>query len=146
MTLRNRDQDRPLPQGIILAYGSFHAALPPLSSSLRRRIRGFHGLTQFRPSTADSMNLNYAGSRHRMHDPYALPGGAELSGFPRTLMVDADRDSLRASGEAFHAELTEAGVNVEYAIVHRSKRGFLNRPTTQAFQQGISRVSKWLQA
>jgi acetyl esterase/lipase len=81
-----------------------------------------------------------------MNDPYALPGGADLSGFPRTLMIDADRDSLRASGEAFHAELTEAGANVEYAIVEGSKHGFLDRPTTLAFQQGISRVSQWLGA
>lgn len=44
-----------------------------------------------------------------MADPFAFPGGHDLSGMPPTLVLDADRDSLRASGERFATELPTVG-------------------------------------
>jgi acetyl esterase len=132
------------PDRMLLEYGTFHAELPPLSPELRTRIRGQHAFMQFRPSTVERMNRNYAGRIVAMADPFAFPGGHDLSGMPPTLVLDADRDSLRASGEAFARELAEAGVDVEHSIVPESAHGFLNRPSTPEFDDGVRRATRWL--
>jgi acetyl esterase/lipase len=132
------------PDGLMLAYGTFHAELPPLSKDLRERIGGRHLFTQFRPSTVHRMNLNYVASFEAMRNPLAFPGGHDLSGLPPTLMLDADRDSLRASGGAFHRELAAAGVPVEYTVLPGTTHGFLNRPQTAGFDAAISTVVDWL--
>jgi acetyl esterase len=131
-------------EGLLLAYGTFHAELPPIPAELRSRIRGIHGITQFRPATVRRMNLNYAGSRSAMADPRAFPGGHDLAGLPDTILLDSDRDSLRASGSAFAEELRAAGVAVTYEVIAGSTHGFLNRPDTPAYAAGIERMLAWL--
>jgi acetyl esterase/lipase len=88
------------------------------------------------------MNRNYAGSPEALRE--AFPGGGELAGLPPTLVLDADRDSLAASGEAFAAELAAAGVEVEHRIVPGTRHGFLNRPERPPFRLGIDAVTGWL--
>ncbi|HLT66261.1 MAG TPA: alpha/beta hydrolase fold domain-containing protein [Microbacterium sp.] len=44
------------------------------------------------------------------------------------LVLDADRDSLRVSGEAFARELAAAGVVMRYVVVPDTSHGFLDRP------------------
>jgi xylan 1,4-beta-xylosidase len=130
--------------GLALAYGTFHAELPPISAELGARIRGRRAFTQFRPSTVRRMNRNYAGSTAAMRDPRAFPGGHDLRGLPETLMLDADRDSLRASGEAFAAELRAAGVPLQYDVIPDATHGFLNRPNSVDFAAGVQRIAGWL--
>jgi len=130
----------PVPSDLVLAYGTFHAQLPPINAELRSRIRGRHGLVQFRPTTVRRMNHNYAGSAEAMLDPYAFPGGHDLHGVPRALLLDADRDSLRASGESFATELAAAGTAVEHRVVAGSTHGFLNRPGSKEFDSGIRAI------
>ncbi|TCR26261.1 alpha/beta hydrolase fold domain-containing protein [Streptomyces sp. BK205] len=143
--LHQRRSHGAVPDGLVLAYGTFHAELPPLSKGLRARIRGRHSFAQFRASTVHRMNLNYAASSEAMQDPLAFPGGHDLTGLPRALLLDADRDSLRASGEAFHHELACAKVPVEYVVLPETRHGFLNRPRTPAFDTGISTIVDWLE-
>jgi acetyl esterase/lipase len=52
--------------------------------------------------------------------------------------VDADRDALRASGDAFRRELLGAGVSVSYSVVPGSRHGFLDRPRRPAFAAGVA--------
>jgi acetyl esterase/lipase len=87
------------------------------------------------------MNWNYAGSKESMEEATAFPGGHDLAGMPPTLAIDADRDSLRASGQAFVMELQEAGVLVDYHVVPGSTHGFLDRPGTPGFEAGIDLIS-----
>jgi acetyl esterase len=79
-----------------------------------------------------------------MSNPYAFPGGHDLTGFPPTLLLDADRDSLRASSGAFAQELDRAGVPVDYEIVAQATHGFLNRPGTAHFNTGMRAMVRWL--
>jgi xylan 1,4-beta-xylosidase len=130
--------------GLLLAYGTFHAELPPIPATLRARIRGRHSFTQFRPSTVRRMNHNYAGSIAAMRDARAFPGGHDLTGLPETLLIDADRDSLRASGGAFAQELREAGVPARYEVIPDTRHGFLNRPGTPGYEVGIRVLIDWL--
>ena len=143
-TLWARDEGASVPAGLVLAYGTFHAALPPLSPALAARVRGVHGILQFRPETVRRMNYNYAGSMEAMSDPHAFPGGADLRRLPPVLLVDADRDTLRASGAAYARELVTAGVRVTYAVLKGSRHGFLDRPRHPAFAVGIARIVRWL--
>lgn len=145
-TLRLIREGHAAPDLLLLAYGTFHAELPPVSPALRARIRGRHGLVQFRPSTVERMNRNYAGRIEAMADPFAFPGGHDLRGMPPTLVLDADRDSLRASGERFATELADGGVDVRHDIVPESTHGFFNRPGEAAFDDGIARAIRWLAA
>jgi xylan 1,4-beta-xylosidase len=130
--------------GLVLAYGTFHAALPPIPRELRARIRGRHSITQFRSSTVRRMNHNYAGTAAAMGDPRAFPGGHDLSGLPQTIVIDADRDSLRASGGAFANELRRARVPVHYEIIPEAAHGFLDRPGTTAYEAGARTLLDWL--
>lgn len=132
------------PADLILAYGTFHSALPPVSEELRNRVRGLRGLAQFRPETVRRMNHNYAGSRAAMTEPYAFPGGHNLAGMPSALLLDADHDVLRASGSAFGAELIAAGSEIDYRIIHGSTHGFLDRPGKPAFNRAIEIIASRL--
>ena len=47
-TLRAVRREGPRADRLVLAYGTFHADLPPVSEDLRARVRGFRGVAQFR--------------------------------------------------------------------------------------------------
>ena len=58
---------------------------------------------------------------------YAFPAlSSDLSGFPRTLIVNDEYDTLRASGEAFGEQLAAAGVDVRVVLVPGVLHGHLN--------------------
>ncbi|MGN6128214.1 MAG: alpha/beta hydrolase [Humibacter sp.] len=135
-----------VPDGLLLAYGTFHAALPPIGNELRSRIRGRHGILQFRPDTVRRMNLNYAGGAEQLREPFAFPGGHELTGLPPSLLLDADRDSLRASGGAFADELRNDGVAVEHRVLADVTHGFLNRPGSRGFAAAVSMMEAWIRS
>lgn len=143
-SLRLHREGGKTPARLVLAYGTFHAALPKVSRELRSRIRGRHGIVQFRPQTVDRMNRNFAGSLQAMSNPFAFPGGHDLTGVPITLLVDADRDSLRASGAAFAKDLARAGVPVDYEVIANATHGFLDRPGTVHFDAGMTTILRWL--
>jgi acetyl esterase/lipase len=136
----------PAPSALVLAYPSVHAQLPPLPPELRKKLRGPRGLWQFTPATVERMNRNYAGSLQSMNDPRAFPGGADLSQFPHTLILNAEFDTLRASGDAFASELGAHHVPVENEYLPGTRHGFLNKPGTDAMDAGLDRIASWLQA
>ncbi|MBB2903330.1 acetyl esterase/lipase [Kineococcus radiotolerans] len=126
--------------GAVLAYGFFHARLPPRPRVLRARLRGRRRFTHTRwPVMA--MNLNYTGSRSRRGDASAFPGGHRLVGFPPTLLLDADRDAMRASSDLFAADLAAAGVRLEHQVLPESVHGFLGRPHEPAFTAGVDVIA-----
>jgi len=129
-------------RGVFLTYGFFHAGLPKTYRALIGRVRGRRRVTHA-PAFLDLANLHYAGSRAALLEPHAFPGGHPVEGFPSTLMVDADRDVMRASGELFAHELQEAGVPVEYHVLQEESHAFLNRPTTPAFAEAVGLIVEW---
>ncbi|MFC4561323.1 alpha/beta hydrolase [Nocardiopsis mangrovi] len=131
---------------LVLAYGTFHAALPEIAPEMRARVRGLRGLTQFRPQTVHRMNRNYAGSEQAMREATAFPGGHDLRAITDVLMIDADRDTLRASGAAFRRELHSAGTRLDYHVIAEAAHGFLDRPSTTPFRRGIDAIATWLSA
>jgi acetyl esterase/lipase len=47
-----------------------------------------------------------------LREPYAFPGGHDLTGLPPPLIFTADIDSLRASGQQYGAEFAGAGADL----------------------------------
>lgn len=126
--------------GVILAYGFFHA-LHPRPAEIQRRVRGHRRITHAR-WVLNALNRNYAGVT-ALSDRFAFPGGHDVSGFPDTLMINADRDSMRASGDLFAAELRGAGADVEHHMRPESRHAFLNRPGVQDFTTAIELMASW---
>ncbi|KRC63162.1 hypothetical protein ASE14_00990 [Agromyces sp. Root81] len=129
------------PRGVVLAYGFFHSS-HPRSREIQRRVRGHRRLTHSR-WPLDLMNRNYAGSQLALTDRIAFPGGHDLDGFPPTLMINADRDAMRASGDQFATELIAAGVDVEHHVLPETRHAFLNRPRLDAFTTAIDLIASW---
>ncbi len=141
--LRLREPGQPTPAGLLFAYGLFHARLPETSPALRSRLRGIARLG-IGPEMVRRMTLNYAGSDEVHTDPEAFPGTADVHGLPTTLVMDADRDALRASGEAFAGHLRAADVVTDHMVVPDARHGFLDKPDSDSFPQGIAALTGWL--
>ncbi|TFD87191.1 alpha/beta hydrolase [Cryobacterium lactosi] len=129
-------------RGVFFAYGIFHASLPERSREVRSRLRGRRKFTHT-PLLLNAVNRVYAGSRSALADPHAFPGGHPLLGFPPALLIDAESDSMRASGEQFARELDEARVSVEYHVLPGTAHAFLNRPGEAGFAAGIRLIVDW---
>lgn len=139
-TLHTIDEGRP-PVGAVFAYGFFHARHPRVAEA-GHRSRGHRGLSHARWAL-DVMNRNYAGSAAARDERLAFPGGHTLTGFPRTLVVTAERDNMRASGDLFAAELAEAGVDVQHHVLPGTRHAFLNRPGLAEFAHTVQLVAEW---
>ncbi|MGW4369333.1 alpha/beta hydrolase [Nocardia takedensis] len=129
--------------GMLLCYGLYHAELPPLPDSVRERLRGLGGYRQLSAPAVHRLNLNYVGDEEALHGG-AFPGGGDLTGLPPALLLDADHDTLRASGETFAAELDAAGVTTSHAVVPSSWHGYLNRHQLNGFRWALSAMTVWL--
>ncbi|UUT36156.1 alpha/beta hydrolase [Microbacterium elymi] len=127
MRLRDRAADDPdavVPSVVGLVYPVLHAPLPPADAELEGLLTGLPAALTFPPEATQAINANYLGDTPS--DRYAFPGGHDLTGYPRTLVVTADRDRLRPSGEAFAAELARAGVDVRIERQRGAMHGYLN--------------------
>ena len=128
--------------GGFFAYGIFHARLPERSREVRSRLRGRRRFTHI-PPLLNAVNRVYAGSRAALADPQAFPGGHPLPGFPPALLIDAESDSMRASGEQFARELAAARGSVQYHVLPGTDHAFLNRPGEAGFAAGIRLIVDW---
>ncbi|WP_158613333.1 alpha/beta hydrolase [Frigoribacterium sp. PhB160] len=141
--LRASDEGRP-PVGSVLAYGFFHA-LHPRARDASQRSPGRRRLTHA-PRGMDAANRNYVGSRSSLGERHAFPGGHDLRGFPPTLVVNAERDNMRASGDLFAAELAAAGTAVEHHVLPGTRHAFLDRPSLDEFAETIGLTATWLRS
>jgi acetyl esterase len=143
--LRIRDRGLPQPQSLVLAYPALHAEIPPIRESLASKLAERSLEDQFGPDIVRWMNLNYVGDPEALESPYAFPGSAaHLEGLPPTLILNADTDSLRASGESFAARLALAGGDLCVIAEPGSVHGFLNSPGTSPAERSVRRIVEWL--
>jgi acetyl esterase/lipase len=125
--LKLRDRDGWVPAALVLVYGVFHPATPTASASLARSLAELP--TLLRGAVGDhTLTVNYLGGPLSSADGYAMPALAVLEGLCQTVLVHAEYDDLRASGEAFAAQLAVAGVDVRQVLVRGLLHGFLNQP------------------
>lgn len=127
------------PDGLFLAYGFFHA-VTPRDPAVTRSVRGHRRVTHH-PALLDRANRNFVGRGAPTET--AFPGGQDLTGFPPVLMVDAEHDSMRPSGDRFATELRTAGVDVERHVLSGARHAFLNRPGTPDSDTALDLVTAW---
>lgn len=128
----------------MLAYPFLRAELPLLGPRFRRRVRGLRRLGTFTQGSVRCVARYYVGRDRLERLPEAFPGGSDLSGFPPTLIVNSERDTLRASGERFAEELRAHGRRVQVGYEPGTSHGDLNRPGRTGFDASIARIVEWL--
>jgi acetyl esterase len=99
---------------------------------------------RFAPETVAQINANYVRDPVQLDDPTAFPGGHDVTGFPPTLIVDSDADSLRASGQRFAAELAAAGVDITVVLEPGTRHGHLDQPDGPGAVRTMQRITDWL--
>jgi acetyl esterase/lipase len=128
--LRLRDADGQPPAQLIFAYGVAHPVLPPVSADQAVLMREVPAKLQFPPEATSFFNVNFLGGPLSTADGYAFPVLADLRGLCPTLVLNAEYDDLRPSGQAFAAALAAAGVDVRQVMVASMLHGFLNLPAS----------------
>ncbi|MFJ8794353.1 alpha/beta hydrolase [Streptomyces sp. NPDC102462] len=128
--LKLRDEDQWQPRHLVLAYPGMHPVNPPPSAALAARMAEVPALLRFPAETISAVMENYLGGPVSRADGYAMPSRAELAELCPTLVLNAEYDDLRPSGEAFCAALALAGVDVHQMNVKGMLHGFLNLPAT----------------
>ena len=128
--LKLRDADGQPPAALVFAYGVAHSVIPPMSAEHAALMREVPALMQFPPEATSGFNVNYLGGPVSQADGYAFPALADLRGLCPVLVLNAEYDDLRASGQAFAAALAAAGVDVRQVMATSMLHGFLNLPAT----------------
>lgn len=141
-TMRVRQDMTAAPTGLLLVYGLFHAQLravreftPPLAwYRATRRSTGDlspndHELCRNRRTIRRSRRVSRNRRRPRV---------------PPTLLLDADRDALRASSEAFADHLRAVNVPLSTSVIPETRHGFLNKPGSRGYPEAIATMTDWL--
>ncbi|WP_243075465.1 alpha/beta hydrolase [Microbacterium sp. SS28] len=124
--LRLRDRGTTAPVLLALVYPSLHDGILQPNAELARLLEDVPLSRIFTSETRDAINRNYLPDAEDDPSGYAFPGGRDLAGLPPVLMVNAELDSLRASGEAFAAELASSSVDVRVLRAREAMHGYLN--------------------
>jgi acetyl esterase/lipase len=124
--LRLRDELGWQPAGLVLVYPVAHAVIPPPSRALAAELQALPRMLRFLPDDVDSITRNYLGAAPSAAGGYAMPANAILDGLCPVVVVNAEYDDLRTSGEAFTGALAVAGVDVRQILVRGHLHGFLN--------------------
>jgi acetyl esterase len=126
--LKLRDRDRWVPAALILVYPALHARAPWPSARLAAALAELPPLFRVREGESNPLSENYLGGPLSSADGYAFAAGAILDGLSPTLVLNAEYDHLRASGEAFTAAAALAGVDIKQVVIRGMLHGFLNLP------------------
>jgi acetyl esterase/lipase len=124
--LRLRDDDGWQPAALIPVYPVLHVQLPAPSDELAACLTEIPPMLMFTPEATAGINMNYLGGPLDVADGYAFPALADVKGLCPTVLINAEYDDLRASGETFTAQLAEAGVPVRQWLAVGMLHGFLN--------------------
>jgi acetyl esterase len=124
--LRLRDEDDWWPAGLIPVYPVMHPQLPEPNIRLAALLDEIPRALRFTSAGITGINLNYLGGPLDLADGYSFPALADVTGLCPTLVVNAEYDDLRTSGEAFTAQLALAGVVVRQVLAPSMLHGFLN--------------------
>lgn len=142
--LRLRDEGRALPASLVLAYPCLHAPLPEPSPELAQKLSGVSRVMAFAPEALDPMVENYLGAPLADAPSYAMPGHGDLTGLPPTLVINAEYDGLRASGEAATEDLLAVGVKTRQLLAQDVAHGHFSAPHLPQSQQSFQDVADWV--
>lgn len=126
-TQRARDLGEVLPSDLLLIYPGGHRVMPDGGAEFDAVMAQVPPRLTFPVQVMAWIGENYIGDYDR-DLTYAWPGDGDLSGFPRTLIVNCEFDTLRASGEKLAEDLYAAGADVMCVLEQGVMHGHLNIP------------------
>lgn len=144
VALRAAAEGHRIPDSLLLIYPLLHRTLPKASSAAAAAAETLTPEQRFTPGFVQGLNENYLGSSNPAAHPIAFPAEADLEVLPPTLVVNAEADDLRASGEAFAAALGHADVPHEVTTERGTIHGYLDQPGHAGAVATLDRIVGWL--
>ncbi|WP_345803001.1 alpha/beta hydrolase [Microbacterium sp. AZCO] len=145
LALRDRGELRAA--SALLLYPILHPVLPQPSAELAPKVARLSPMLQPSIDLVETVVENYLGMPAAEAVPYAMPGVSDdLSGFPRTLILNSEYDGMRASAEAFAGQLRAAAVHVTEIIEPGVYHGHLGRGGGAPFLHSVRVMADWISA
>jgi acetyl esterase/lipase len=91
-----------------------------------------------------TLSLNFAGSPEAMRNPHAFPGLGSVGGFPPTLVVVCEHDSLRQSGEVFATRLSAAGRDATLYIEAEADHAHIDERSHPRAARTLAAIGEWI--
>jgi acetyl esterase/lipase len=134
VALRLRDEGRPLPSALVLAYPALAAEIAA-GDGLPADMASVPKVLRFPPPVYAAVLGNYLGGAAAT--PYSAPALGALAGLPPITILAAEYDDLRPSAEAFAAAARVAGVPVTVRCEAGMPHGHLNIPGLHAAEPSL---------
>ena len=146
LSLMARDRGIEL-KGVLPIYPLAHEELPAMSDEVAKLVEGIHYLTQefcrlHNGWLIEGVAAQTAAQRH------CFPGdSADKSGQAPFLVIHAERDSLRATGELWVQQLRASGVWVDEMIEPGALHGYLSMgPSDAGANHTLDVMARWIKA
>lgn len=134
-----------VPWQMLLAYPVLHADLPPASADLQAALAVAPPAMRYQRENNEEINDYVLGRPAASATPYDFPGLAvDLDRMPPAYIENSEFDDLRASGEAFAAQLAAAGVPVELVTARGVPHGHLNAVGSPMLEESYGRFARRL--
>lgn len=142
---RLRDGAGPLPQSLVLVYPNLHPqrTWPDPSPELSAILATLPPDPWFPPETHADLQAQFLGATPDS-DPYAYASNGDVAGQPPVLILNAERDPLRASGEEYGRQLAASGVPVRVEFEPGATHGHLDRPHDPEGRRSLGTISGWI--
>ena len=134
----------PVPAGVVLAYPTLHDVPPEHSAASRAALERLPADQRWSPADVAAMYAAHLGEEATGADPVAVPGRADVTGFPPTFVLTSEADGLRSSADEFVHRLAGAGTPVLAVCEPATEHGHLNRVGPQ-FLRSVRRIATWLE-
>jgi acetyl esterase/lipase len=131
--------------GFLPIYPVAHSVLPEMNDEVRKAVEGVH---YFVPEFSALHNPWLMEGMDADDDHHVWPGEAkDLSGQAPFLIVHAEKDSLRMTGEPWTKQLRAAGVSVDEFIEPNVPHGYLSfGPDDKGADHTYGLMARWIKA
>lgn len=142
---RARHDGETTPDALLLIYPGGHAVMPDGGPEFDAVMAQVPPRLTFPPEVMARIRANYIGD-YAGPLTYAHPADGDLEGFPPTLIVNCEFDSLRASGEQIARDLEANGTDVSCVLESGVMHGHLNIPGLPTTLKTFDRMVDFLAA
>lgn len=133
----------PGPSAVTLAYPTLHAAAPPRSAADTAALQRLPESERWPDPVVEQMYRTFLGGDPATAPGPAVPGTADLTGFPPAFVLTSEVDGLRSSADEFVRRLAAQGTPVVAVCEPGTEHGHLNRPGPE-FDASLRRIASWL--